>query len=457
MARFRRAPGAGTLASRVPDNRDLGVARHGDDRLRLAAAAENNELVGELNAAVARAERLQSLTDALGDALTTPAVADLIVAMAPELLGTAYATVMLMEADGRSVRFLRLQPVPDRVARLMSQIPAGARSATGDAMALREPVFHRNLDEYLGDYPHLREATEALGVKALAHLPLVAGPRLLGVLSLSWWEERQFEADERRFLTTVAGQCALATQRAELFEQKSEVATILQRAILPGRLPRSARLAFAARYLAAETDIDVGGDWYDAFPGPDDRVWFSVGDVAGHGPEAASVMGQLRNAMRALAYAGLEPSGLMDVVDCLLSRAAEGPAVATAIVAVGDPATGRVTWSNAGHLPPLLLPAAGAPSLIDERHGPLLGVDRPGRRQGTIELDVKDVLLFYTDGLVENRGEPLEAGLARLVESAHHWSADGGPGAVADHALATSLGGGARLDDLCVLAVQRQG
>jgi serine phosphatase RsbU (regulator of sigma subunit) len=340
----------------------------------------------------------------------------------------------------------------------MAKIPPTAPSATADALNRREPVFHRSLAEYLGDYPHLREATEALGVRALAHLPLISGEKLGGVLSLSWTEEQSFEPDDRRFLSTMASQCALAVERAELFEQKSQVASILQRAILPRRLPRSRLVRLAARYLPAEAGMEVGGDWYDAFYGPDDRLWFSVGDVAGHGVEAASVMGQLRNTIQATAYADLDPAAGLDVADRLLAGLAdqaEHIAVATAIVGALDPTTGRLSWSNAGHPPPVLIRAVGPPVVMDERHGTLLGISHPGRVLGSALLGPGDVLVLYTDGLIEKRDEDLDVGLSRLVEAVSQSSVPEEPGAVADHALASSLSGVTRRDDLCLLVIQQ--
>lgn len=204
--------------------------------------------------------------------------------------------------------------------------------------------------------------------------------------------------------------------------------------------------------------MQVGGDWYDAFYGPDDRLWFSVGDVAGHGVEAASVMGQLRNTLQATAFADLDPARGLEVADRMLARLddpAEGIVVATAIVAALDPTTGRLTWSNAGHPPPVLIPAVGSPELMEERHGPLIGVGHPGRKLGSASLAPGDLILLYTDGLVENREEALDVGLSRLLDAVSQSPAPEGPGAVADHALASSLSGITRRDDLCILAIQQ--
>ena len=256
----------------------------------------------------------------------------------------------------------------------------------------------------------------------------------------------------------MAGQCALAVQRAELFEQKSEVASILQRAILHVAF-LVLRVRLAARYLPAEAGMDVGGDWYDAFHDTDGRLWLSVGDVAGHGVEAASVMGQLRNSIRATAYArsrpGRGPRGGRPAARRQRDDQEEDLLVATAIVVALDSTSGRLVWSNAGHLPPVLMPAVGPPVLMEDRHGPLLGVGYPGRELGSALLGMGDLILLYTDGLVEKRGEALDVGLSRLLDTVSQLPASDGPSAVADRALASSLSGITRRDDLCVLAIQR--
>jgi serine phosphatase RsbU (regulator of sigma subunit) len=112
-------------------------------------------------------------------------------------------------------------------------------------------------------------------------------------------------------------------------------------------------------------------------------------------------------------------------------------------------------WSNAGHPPPVLIRAVGGPVLMDERHGPLLGVGHPGRKLGSAVLGPGDLVLLYTDGLVEDRREPLDVSLQRLLETLSQSPATDGPNAVADHALASSLSGITRRDDLCILAIQQ--
>ena len=410
---------------------------------------------GSSGRALSVADLFAGLTEALSDAVSTQQVADVVLDVSRTFLGASYATVMLLDRDERTISFLRLLPVPEEVARLMAQIPPGAASPTVEALNERRPLFHGSLEEYLSDYPRLRAATEALGVQALANLPLVTGGRVLGLISLAWTEARPFDEEQRRCFTAMAGELAVAFHRAGLFEEKDQVTSLLQRAVLPGALPHYRDVELAARYLPAEAGIDIGGDWYDAFVGPDGSLWLSVGDVGGHGTEAASLMGELRHAVRAAAFARLEPAAVLDVVDRLVEATTAGM-VATAVIVRLDDATGTVTLANAGHLPPAYLPSEGRGRFLEDPLGPLLGLGQSGREQSGLTFSAGDALVLYTDGLVENRGEDLTVGMARLLAGLAARPASWGADPLADRALAISLAGTERLDDLCVLVARRR-
>ena len=396
-----------------------------------------------------------SLTESLADAITTQQVADVALEVARTLLGVEYATVMLLDAERRAVSFLRLLPVPAEVARLMAQIPPGATSPPVEVLNTHRAIFHGTREQYLADYPHLRAATEALDVEALVNLPLMAAGQALGLISLSWVDPRQFDEDERRFLGAFAGELAVAFHRASLFEQKDQITSLLQRAVLPESLPHYEDIELAARYLPAESGIEVGGDWYDAFVAPDGSLWLSVGDVGGHGTEAATLMGELRHAARGAAFAGLDPAGALDVIDRLVVATTDG-LVATAVIVRVDGTSGRLTWANAGHLPPLFLPAQGEGRLLEDRLGALLGLGDAGRTHSEIQLDPGGALILYTDGLVENRGEDLTVGMGRLLDGLEGHAETWGAELLADRTLAISLAGTERLDDLCVLVAYRR-
>ena len=158
----------------------------------------------------------------------------------------------------------------------------------------------------------------------------------------------------------------------------------------------------------------MGGDWYDAFSLPEGPVWLAVGDVGGHGVLAASVMGNMRSAVRTCAFAGLGPAETMGILDRLLAGTVDDIFV-TAVIAVYDPATGRLAWTNAGHLPPISswIPTATPPT-SPKPMGPCSAWATPAPTAWAgIDLAPRSMLAFYTDGLVEKRRMSLIDGLDR--------------------------------------------
>ena len=222
-----------------------------------------------------------------------------------------------------------------------------------------------------------------------------------------------------------------AEQQAAELERVSRVAAAarelsdrLQQALLTPP-PEPDHLHVAVRYQPAGHEAQVGGDWYDAFLQPDGATMLVIGDVVGHGSDAAAAMGQLRGLVRALAYDNDESPAATLV---RAERAAQGLAVsslATAILARIErhpdvPVAGRrvLRWSNAGHIPPVLLAADGSTTLLEARPDLMLGVKPDARRTDhTAELADGSTLLLVTDGLVERRGSDLDEGLDRLREA----------------------------------------
>ncbi|MGY2128826.1 PP2C family protein-serine/threonine phosphatase [Blastococcus sp. SYSU DS0617] len=223
---------------------------------------------------------------------------------------------------------------------------------------------------------------------------------------------------------------AAEQQAAEIDRLAHEAATSralsdrLQQALLTPP-PEPDHLHVVVRYQPAGHESQVGGDWYDAFMQPDGATVIAIGDVVGHGSEAAAAMGQLRGLLRALAYDNDEtPATTLGRTD----RAARGLAVgtlATAILARIErhpdvPVAGRrvVRWSNAGHVPPLVLAPDGSSRVLETGPDLMLGVEpSAGRRDHTADLDSDHTLLLVTDGLVERRGSDLDEGMARLQDA----------------------------------------
>jgi PAS domain S-box-containing protein len=233
-------------------------------------------------------------------------------------------------------------------------------------------------------------------------------------------------------------------------ERDHEVATTLQRTLLPERLPAVVGLALEARYLPAARGAAVGGDWYDVVELDGTRVAFVVGDVVGHGLRAAAVMGQLRNACRAYALLGSRPGETFEHLNRLL--AVEGRNVmATAFYAVVDRESGEVSYSSAGHPPALVVGARGRRFLDAGRSVPLGTTDPIPYDETTDHLAEGETLLLYTDGLIERRGEPIDAGMHRLAEVAE--TVEGSLEELCD-TLVRQVGAEGAPDDIALLAVR---
>ncbi|MFC8721244.1 SpoIIE family protein phosphatase [Kitasatospora sp. NPDC057198] len=264
----------------------------------------------------------------------------------------------------------------------------------------------------------------------------------------------------------------LADQRRRT-EDEQRAVRALQQALMRAPAGRPVPgLDSAARYLPAERDRKVGGDWYDLLDLPDGTVLLAVGDVSGHGLAAAAVMSQLRYALRGIAYDGAPPGQLLDRLDRMLCHQ-RADHIAAVTVARLDPRTGHLAWARAGQLPPVLI-HDGTARTLDPPPGLVLGVT-PHARRPTAELHLApgDTLLLHTDGLVERRGagngggsgngggngsgngSGADAGTARLLRACTDYRAAPDPAALVDHLL-RRLGGPNPFDDICLLAVRRR-
>jgi serine phosphatase RsbU (regulator of sigma subunit) len=205
---------------------------------------------------------------------------------------------------------------------------------------------------------------------------------------------------------------ALAAENAELYREQRSIAVTLQRSLLPAQLGGIPDVEVAARYEPAVERTEVGGDWYDAIPVDGERLFVVVGDVSGHGIKAAATMASLRFAARAYVAEGCDPAELLAKLGMLLDVGNDAE-FATVLCALLHPPRSRLVLANAGHPSPMLVDADGA-RYLDVPHGPPIGVPNGGYRQVEVPLAGEGTLLAFTDGLIERRGESLDAGLARL-------------------------------------------
>ncbi|MDH6706602.1 serine phosphatase RsbU (regulator of sigma subunit) [Kitasatospora sp. MAA19] len=277
---------------------------------------------------------------------------------------------------------------------------AAARSLAGGGAVLTEPG---------------PEDASPVGITSLLVLPLATHDRLVGLLTLGRSAATPaFTPDEAALLGALAARAAAAIDHARRYTRSQGIALELQRALLtePGNPHQN--LLLASRYLPSGTSSVVGGDWYETVRLPFGRTLLAMGDVMGHGVEAAVDMSHYRSTLRDVAGMDLPPHRILRQLDNVIS-ANDTARPATCLLVLADPGRGRWTLSSAGHLPPALITPDHATELLQVPTGPPLGTGLGGYEQTTHPLTPDQTLLLYTDGLVERRDEDIDASLARLA------------------------------------------
>ncbi|HEY0816196.1 MAG TPA: SpoIIE family protein phosphatase, partial [Pseudonocardia sp.] len=375
------------------------------------------------------AEGLSDIVSALSGA-TTPSQVAAVIARDALALGAAEAVVVVRTGEQLEV----LAGPPGKI-RLNSRHPLAAAVRTG------HPAWPGRSGGAVG------------GLPCDAVVPLLLEGRAIGAIGLAFSAEApQMGPSQRAIILTVAGQCAQALDRARLHAVEHEVADILQRSLLPRELPRLARLAAAPRYLPGSADTQAGGDWYELIPVDDHRVALAVGDVVGHGPAAAAVMGQLRSALASYLLDGHGPAAALERLDRFAARI-PGAQGSTCVCLTLDWLTGELRFARAGHLPVLLVGPDGA-EYSEEGAGTVLAVlGRPPFVEGTATIAPGTSVLLYTDGLVERRGEVIDEGLARLATAAATYR-DADPDTLADGVVSDVLGDAPPYDDVALVVVR---
>src|SRR5487761_1337326 len=470
--RFRMRTRAGAYrhydVRAVPIERDGEIAEWVGACTDVTSQREAEEMRGrlteQLSAAALRTARLQQATSMLAEALDVEQVVEVITEVGRTAIGALRSAVALLDEEKLRLRVVNpdgLAPVgPDSAdARLTLDTP----SVMTRAIATRRPVLIPSPEELRRQFePDLAE-TKATGAGQLEEtgderswvgLPLLAAGAPLGALRFSFNRPRRITEEERVFLEALAGQCALAVERAAMYEREHTTAETLQRSLLPDRLPTVPGIVLEARYLPVTRNMEIGGDWYDAFKLPDGRLAIAAGDVMGKGLTAAAGMGRVRNALRALALTDSRPAAVLSGLDRLFSATELEEQVTTVSYLVIDPETADGQAGNAGHLPTLLLAPGALPVLDQAEAGTPLGWPSP-RWQHAFRLPPGSTAVFYSDGLVENRVRGLDAGLDELVRIAANAPEDllSAPGRLLQYLLDHMLAGHEQDDDVTVLVM----
>lgn len=356
------------------------------------------------------------------------------------------AVLLIIDATAKA-----LEPVAsaglDRTRRASVRVPVG-RGFAGTVAATRAPVVLDEVTELNVMNPVLR----AHGLRSLAGIPLFDGDQLVGVLHVGSLTPRHFDDADLRELAVVGNEVVEALRERTIGTEHT-AALVLQRSLIPPAPPPIEGLDIAARYVPAEGDL--GGDWYDVFPLPGERIGIVMGDVVGHGLDAAVVMGRLRSALRAYALISDSPAEVLSLLDHKITHFEPGK-LATVIYGVAEEPYDRFTFSTAGHWPPIVTTPSGAGRQLLVPQGLMLGVDpERSRRNFEVTLAPGSALCLFTDGLVETqrsaRSDSVQAVQHLLGTVSQEESAD----LACSRILTQVIGNDVNTDDIALMVIRR--
>jgi PAS domain S-box-containing protein len=433
---------------------DLDVA--GAVAARTAAAIENVRILASERTTSQRLRFTSRVNEMLLDSRDVWSTMKAVATAIAEDLADACAVIKL---EGDAIRV--------EAAAARNPVAAAAMAALEGQRPLRPEVerrLARRLREHgsvvhdpdspqrmkLRTWPYLADHIDALRVRSTVIVPLHSADATYGALTVMFSEHSYEPLRDLPAIEDVAARASVAVERTETFERERNIASTLQKASLPTIIPKSKGLQFDAVYLPAGQQAEVGGDWYDAIELDDGSVVISVGDVTGRGIQAAAIMSKVRHAMGMVPLHEVDPAKILDSAEWFL-RKRYPEAIVTAFVAIVNPERTSMQFANAGHLPPFL-----------RRHGQLLALEDAGLPLGlrymetgaqsrSIELHEGDLLVLFTDGLVEwNRNwDEGERALERVLSS-HAVVATGAPAKL----IARSCLPARPYDDVAILAVR---
>jgi anti-sigma regulatory factor (Ser/Thr protein kinase)/GAF domain-containing protein len=373
--------------------------------------------VTDREVARARAERLVAIGQALAGTINYEQVQAVVAGEVFALAGASGGALAVADRDLGVLHWLGSSGVDPLGSDSPDVLPLRVRTPTTDTLNTGAAVWIAGAEEGSARYPQLAERFARIA-QAVVSLPLSAGGETVGALTLTFPDLERISGADRDFLSTVAAMCAQALTRARLFDAEKRSIDELQRHLLPRQLPAVAGVDLAVHYASAETGVDIGGDWYDVVALPSGALALVMGDVEGHDLGAAALMGLLRSALRAYTLEEHPPAVALSRANTFLAGLAVERIVTVAVLHL-HPEEGLVTAVSAGHPAALVVSPELQVSEVPTENGPPLGVFEHGMHwpETTSPLAPGSVITMFTDGLVEQRGEDISVGIARLRET----------------------------------------
>ena len=386
---------------------------------------------------------IQSITDAALSRLDDRELLAELLERTRDALQADTAAVLLLD-------FASGQLIATAAAGLEEEVRQGVRIPVGRGFAGRIAAEHQPVIlDHVDHTTVLNPILWAKGIQSMMGVPMVAGGRVIGVLHVGSLTPRRFTEHEVELLQLAADRAAAAVQ--SLTAQADRLAAAaLQRSLVPTSLPAVAGAEMAARYIPGSGG--VGGDWYDVFTLPTGELCVVIGDVAGSGLPAAVIMGRMRSALRAYALETRDPAEVLSRLDRKMQHF-EADAMATVLYAVIDPGLDRMDICLAGHFPPVIAYPGQPAELASVPVGLIIGIADPAPRPVTsLPIPPGALLCFYTDGLIERRGELIDDGLARLCRAVTVEPVEAACATV----MQELVGAGSARDDIALLMLRRQ-
>lgn len=401
-----------------------------------------------------RVESLAGLAQQLSAGLTPGDIGGTTAATVMKNVGAQALTLGLVNHDGDRLEWITMAGYPPEVAaEFASGLELSEPTVAAEVVRTGTPAILRDMPDYRDRYPTTARWITALEGSSFVAWPLTVGGRTVGVLNLLWGEPQPLDEAQVAYVSAVASMVGQALVRAQIYADENARAAVLQAAVSPEGPVDIPGLELAVDYQPADARHGLGGDWFDILPLPT-GTYLAVGDVVGHGLPSVQDMAQLRTAGRALALQGLSASRILNGLNAFAKELTAGK-FATMVIAIVDPHTGTLAYADAGH-PPAMLRRRCSDEVIhlEDGHGPALGVCGGFvYSEARTAFDPGDILVLYTDGLVESRRRGIDAGIASAEKMLSEWP---------EHAalenccreMVSVLAPAPRDDDVCVLAVR---
>jgi serine phosphatase RsbU (regulator of sigma subunit) len=414
-------------------------------------AVDSGTADGEtITAPLERLRSLRTLARRLVDADDLPAVAHALMDSGIATAGAAGGSLMVV--DGTRLSMVTHREMSDEVIAEWDEFTLRPGvDPISDALVDRTPRFYGNRRRMLAAYPHLGATLDSVDHQGWAVIPLIHGDKPVGALGVVFESPTTFRETDRLLLEMIGDLATQALTRVLASAEQRRSLESLGRALLNLDLETLPGVRTAALHRPATITSEAGGDWYDATMIDERRLLFVIGDVAHHGTAAVGEMGRARAIVLTHALQGASPRRIATRSSATLHRLSD--TFTTVCIATYERAGRRLTWTSAGHPYPVLLRRGQPPEFLAGTHGPPLGVtDDVDYEMGQVGLEVGDVVIFYSDGLIERRTHDIDSDLSRLLDACADLAESVAdlPNALVERLHSTF----AHDDDIAVLAVE---